>query len=381
MNAAGLGALGAVDGEEVAHLRQHGFEHPRLEPVARLDGVAVHRIARPDDVAALGLHRADQRGQLLSHLACAHPGIDRQPARDVAGVEPVDQPQQVVGLDRRAGLQPQGVRDPAQELDMSLADLARPVADPQQMGRGVVPFAGGGIDPGHRLFVAQQQRLVRGVEVGLADLRHGFGSKPAGCHEAQRLVEPLGHLGVALGHAVGDEIEVPAVDLVQVGIAALRERAQQVERRRGLVIGLDHAFGIGLARGGVERHVVDHVAAVARQLDAVDGLGIGRARLGELAGQPADLDHRHPAAEDQDDRHLQQHPEGVADVVGMELREALRAVAALQQEGLALGDLGKLGLQAARLAGENQRRIAAQTVLGGLQRRRIGVVRHLTDRL
>ena len=75
-------------------------------------------------------------------------------------------------------------------------------------------------------------------------------------------------------------------------------------------------------------------------------LGVGRARLGELAGHAADLDHRHGAAEGQHDRHLQQHAEGVADVVGMELGEALGAVAALEQESLAVGDIGQRRLQA-----------------------------------
>jgi hypothetical protein len=59
----------------------------------------------------------------------------------------------------------------------------------------------------------------------------------------------------------------------------------------------------------------------------------------------------------QHDRHLQQHAEGVADIVGMELGEAFGAVAALQQEGLALGDLAEAGFQVARFAGKHQRRM------------------------
>ena len=42
------------------------------------------------------------------------------------------------------------------------------------------------------------------------------------------------------------------------------------------------------------------------------------------------------------------------------LGEAFGAIAALEQETLALGDLGELALELARLARENQRRIAGK---------------------
>ena len=65
------------------------------------------------------------------------------------------------------------------------------------------------------------------------------------------------------------------------------------------------------------------------------------------------------AREGQHHRHLQEHPEEVADVVGGMLGEALGAVAALQQEGLAGRDLASAALELARLTGENERREAA----------------------
>src|SRR3546814_21127037 len=82
---------------------------------------------------------------------------------------------------------------------------------------------------------------------------------------------------------------------------------------------------------------VDNVAAIARQLDDVDYLGGRRARLGELAGHEANLHDRAGGAEGKHHRPLQHDPEGVADVVGMELGDAFRAVAALAQNSLALG--------------------------------------------
>ena len=54
--------------------------------------------------------------------------------------------------------------------------------------------------------------------------------------------------------------------------------------------------GSGMRAPAVERVVVDGVAAVGGQLDAVAGLASAAARLGELPGHPADLDDRHGCA-------------------------------------------------------------------------------------
>src|SRR5689334_23185259 len=48
VHAAGMGAFGGMNGEERFHLRQHAVERPGLVARSRGDGVAVHRIARPD---------------------------------------------------------------------------------------------------------------------------------------------------------------------------------------------------------------------------------------------------------------------------------------------------------------------------------------------
>jgi hypothetical protein len=82
-----------------------------------------------------------------------------------------------------------------------------------------------------------------------------------------------------------------------------------------------------------------------------------RPRLGELAGHAAHFHDRARGPEGQHHRHLQQHLEGVADVVRVELRETLRAVAALEQKCAALGDSAELCLEAPRLAGEDQGRV------------------------
>ena len=94
--------------------------------------------------------------------------------------------------------------------------------------------------------------------------------------------------------------------VLEIGVAAGGEGAQQVQRRRRLAVGLELAARIGHARLGRELDAVDDVAAIGRQLDAADGLGRRRARLGELAGDAADLHHRRRAGEGQHHRHLQE---------------------------------------------------------------------------
>ena len=249
------------------------------------------------------------------------------------------------------------------------------------MGRAGIPIAGGGIDAGQRLFVAEQQRLVRGVEFGLADLRRGVGGQAAGRHEIESFGQAPGEVLVTVAQgAVGDEAEIPALHLMEIGIAALGEGAQQIEGRGGLAIDLHQTLGIGLARGGLEFHAVDHIAAIGRQRHVADRLGIGGARLGELAGEPAHFPPRTFRAEGQNDGHLQQNAEGIADIIGVKFREALGAIAALQEKRLALAGIGQFGPEIARLSGENQRRRVTQARFGLLQKRRIGPVRLLQDR-
>ena len=129
-----------------------------------------------------------------------------------------------------------------------------------------------------------------------------------------------------------------------------------------------------------EGDVVDDVAAVARQLDAANLLGIRRARFGELPGDAADLHHRQRAGIGQDHRHLQQHAEEIADVVGAVLGKALGAIAALQQEGFARGDPGQRLFQITGLTGEHQRRKRGELRLDIGQCLGIGIIGDLQHR-
>ncbi len=208
-----------------------------------------------------------------------------------------------------------------------------------------------------------------------------LGIEADGAHEAERLGDPVGKLLVALGlGAVLDEAQHPAMDVLEIGVAAGGEGAQKVERRRRLPIRFQLPARIGLARLRTELDVVDDVAAIGRERDAVDRLGIGGAGLGELARDPSDLHDGGSRGEGHDHRHLQEHPEEVADVVGRMFAEALGAISALEQERVARSRLSQGFLELARFACKNERRIAGELALGLGQRREVGIGRRLRDR-
>ena len=131
--------------------------------------------------------------------------------------------------------------------------------------------------------------------------------------------------------------------------------------------------GSGRRADGVELEVVHDVAEERRQLDAVALLRSGHER--GLANWPAMrpiFTRRHAGAVREHQRHLEDHLELVADVVGRELGERLRAVAGVQQEPVALGDARERRAQRARLAREHERRHRAQLGERVVERGRVG---------
>ena len=73
----------------------------------------------------------------------------------------------------------------------------------------------------------------------------------AGLHEVERLGDAVGEglVLVALGRVL-DEAEHPLMRVGEIGIAARREGAQEVQRRRRLAVRLELAARIGNARLG-----------------------------------------------------------------------------------------------------------------------------------
>ncbi|KAG1388192.1 hypothetical protein G6F60_013812 [Rhizopus arrhizus] len=164
---------------------------------------------------------------------------------------------------------------------------------------------------------------------------------------------------------------------MQVGEAAIDQRTHEVHRHRRMRVGLQHPLRVGQARRFGERRRIDHVTTVAGQGHAIAGFGIGRTRLGVLAGKAPNADHRLAQAVHQHQAHLQQHLQPVGNGARFAVAEILRAVTALQQEALALLRLGQLLLQRQDLPRGDQRRQPLQLMQGRIQRHRVRVGRHL----
>ena len=239
--------------------------------------------------------------------------------------------EQLVGLGVGRHLDADGVLDARHEVDVGAVEVAGPLPDPDEVRRRVVGQTGARVDPGHRPLVVEHQRLVRREEL---DRAHRVEVGPARGHELHRHVDVVGQLVVLLVRGVGDEALVPVVHVAQVGEAAHGEGADEVQRRRGRVVGPDQPVRVGGAGRRLEGEVVDHVAPVCGQLDPVAGLGARAARLRVLTAHPAHLDDRDRGAVGEHRGHLEDRLDPVADVVGGRRHERLRAVTALQHERL-----------------------------------------------
>ena len=143
-----------------------------------------------------GLHRLHQARQAVADLVVTEAADQGQTARRIVRVQGVDQRQQIVRLHRRSAFDADRVLDPAHELDMGPVQLARALADPQHVGRGVEPFARTAVQPRQGALDIQQQGLVRGEDLDPAQVRMGLGRDADGLHEGQGLGDLLGQFAV-----------------------------------------------------------------------------------------------------------------------------------------------------------------------------------------
>ncbi len=354
----GMRAQRPVHLEEALHLVDDPVEVAGLVPGGRLVGVAVHRVALPDHLMAGGLHLLDDRRQQIPHFVVAQPADQRQPPRLVVRVQPLDVLDRQLRCHRRADLHADWVRDHLCERHVRAVELAGALPDPHIVRRQVVqPRLTRLIlaEPQHRPLVVEHQRLVRcvdlgGLQVAVVDAARAHERQPAVDLTGQRLVT-----GTRRRRA--DELAVPVVHQVQRRQARRRERADQVHRRAGIRVGTHQARRIVFARGRIGGEPVDHVAAVGPKTECVD---VRRSRLRVLTRDACDLDHRHARAVGQHHRHLQQRADVAADVRLGVVDERLGAVAALQQERLALRDIGQLAGQLLDFGRDRDRRHAFQ---------------------
>ena len=149
-----------MDIEEATHLLDDVIEGPRLVPVGRLKGVAMHRITHPGDFTAGLLHPRDHLRKDLTHIACAHPGNECDPARLPSGVKTISELDGLLWRGGGAQLDAQGVAHPSQQLDVGPVELAGALPDPQHVPGAAVELLRAGVDAGHGPLILQQQRLV-----------------------------------------------------------------------------------------------------------------------------------------------------------------------------------------------------------------------------
>ena len=211
---AGPGPFVTVDVEEGAQLGEDVVETPGLAAALAGEGVAVHGVAGPHDGVALGLDRPHDAREQLGDPVGPQAGDERQPARHALGVEALAQCHHLFGRAAGPDLHAHRVVDARHEFDMGPVELTGAVADPDHVGRAVVPIAGEGVHAGEALLVGQDQRLVAREEVDLVQALLGPEVDAARRHEAQGAVDLRGDALVALALAGRrDELLVPQVHL------------------------------------------------------------------------------------------------------------------------------------------------------------------------
>ena len=185
-----------------------------------------------------------------------------------------------------------------------------------------------------RFFRTEVQGLMAGVEIDAVG-----GASPHAQHmlgETQRFVDGFDHAVVLFGERrAGGPIQLEVLRVMEIGEAALDQRAHEVQGKRGALITAQQKRGVGRAGLAREFRPVDVVAAVGGQLHAIAHFRGGRARLGVLAREAAHADDRPLCAHHQHQAHLQQHFQTIGDAVGSAGREALGAIARLQHEAAA----------------------------------------------
>lgn len=137
-----VAALLLVDAEGLLKFAVDVVEAASFDTGRGGQGVAVHRIALPDNAAAVlrVLDSADVLGQQAGNLAGTVSCDESNLARLAGRIESAQQVQKIRGWGCGANLDANGVSNTAEELNMGVVELARSVADPDKVSRRVVVF-------------------------------------------------------------------------------------------------------------------------------------------------------------------------------------------------------------------------------------------------
>ncbi len=143
---------------------------------------------------------------------------------------------------------------------------------------------------------------------------------------------------------------------------------------------LEEPLGIGRSGCGGEGRPVDCIAPVARQGDCPNGLGRRGAGLSELASDSREMDHIAGPRGPEHRAHPQKQIISNAHLVRIEFREALGAVAALEDDGFAIGCFSKRRSQVDDVGNFDERFGPGEALLDALKRGSIGIVGDLLSR-
>lgn len=133
-----LATLLLVDMERLRKLVEYRAELARLVTRRRAARVAVHGIALPDRPVPARFHGTDVQAQERGDLMLAVARDERYLARRPARVDEVQEGDEFVRSESRAHLYANGVFDTTDIFDMCAAEVSCTVADPEEVGRGVI---------------------------------------------------------------------------------------------------------------------------------------------------------------------------------------------------------------------------------------------------
>src|SRR4029077_12996257 len=116
--------------------------------------------------------------------------------------------------------------------------------------------------------------LVARIKFGCSKLGVAFEIEATSLHEAKRFRNTVGQLDIAPRlRTILHKAEHPLPHAREIGIATLREGAQQVERCRRLPKRFDLPTWIGTTRLFGKGDVVNDITSIARQFFAITFLG------------------------------------------------------------------------------------------------------------
>ena len=161
---------------------------------------------------------------------------DGEAARRVVRIQRRDQALQPLRGHRRADLHAHGIGDAAEEFHVRAVERRRAHADPRHVRRQVVPALLALDVTRLRLLVVHEQAFVRGVEVhGRHFVRRAAAADPF--EEVERVADGVDDLLVLLDQRrMLHEAEIPVLRVMQVGEAAVTQRADEIQRERGALV-------------------------------------------------------------------------------------------------------------------------------------------------